>query len=172
MGWNDATWKHNPTCEMWSPDDGHFFPDLEIHHRMQDSGACVPTTLAMLAGAAPADFMGPHLNTQDPRTWSDALIPYGMKLAYVPCDVRQLAYYMEELIGLDDAFLLSYYLHDLHVSPSQDGKLGPSHIVLLYRDKIHDAMMGGPMEAMSHQCLRRHTKRIFRVVPSDHPRGL
>ena len=172
MGWGTDGWNHDPTCELWDPDDGQFFPGLEIHHRMQDSGACVPTTMAMLTGAAPSGFMGPHINTQDPRTWSDALIPYGMKLAYVPCDVRKLAHYMDELIELDDAFLLSYYLHDLRVSPGQDGKLGPSHIVLLYHDRIHDAMLGDHMDAMRHPCLNRHTKRIFRVVPPDHRRGL
>ncbi|CAF5168391.1 unnamed protein product, partial [Rotaria magnacalcarata] len=35
----------------------------------------------------PEDFQG-NLNTQDPVSWSAALKPYGMKLAYCPHDAR------------------------------------------------------------------------------------
>jgi len=167
----DIDWVPDPSCDLWNPDDGRFFPDLEITPLMQGVGACVPTTLAMLTGAHPSAFMVPEMNTQDPRTWSDLLAPYGMGLAYVPCDVRRLEHYLDELVALDDAFLLSYCLHPLDCEPDERGKLGPSHVVLLYRDMIYDARLGTSCQAEEHSCRLRHTKRIFRVVPRGSRRG-
>jgi hypothetical protein len=135
----------------------------------------VATCLAILSGADPGDFDG-KINTQDPVSWSDALAPFGMKLAYVPTDVRKLRFYIEELVGYDDLFVLGFYLAQdpaaLLQDPREDGWLCGSHLVVLHRDRILDPLEGTSVPAMDYCGLRCHTKRVFRVVPAGHRRGL
>jgi hypothetical protein len=99
-----------------------------------------------------------------------------MKLAYCPTDIRKLKYYMRELVELDDLFTLSYYTtNDANIllgNPNADGWLTGSHIVILHRNLILDSGIGEAIEAFDHVCNEYHTKRIFRVVPANHPRGL
>jgi hypothetical protein len=131
--------------------------------------------LAILTGEAPEKFQG-NVNTQDPVSWSEALHPWGMKLAYCPTDARKLKHYIEELVRLDDLFTLSFYTtldHDKILGePDSRGWVAGSHIVVLHRGSILDSRSGTVHNALGDPCIEYHTKRVFRVVPDDHPRGL
>lgn len=160
---------------LWSNVEENFFRDLQIEPIQQRGPHCVSTVLAMLTRQKPEDFQG-KMNTQDPSSWSQVLQPYGMKLAYCPMDVRKLKFYMNELIAFDDLFTLSYYTTlDPSVilgDPDSKGWITGSHIIILHRDKIFDPALGTVTPALEHYCNNYHTKRIFRVVPADHVRGL
>jgi len=166
---------YNLNATLWRKHDDCFFRALDIRPIRQRGPACVSTTLAMLTGKLPEDFQG-KMNTQDPSSWSEVLQPYGMKLAYCPSDVRKLKFYMNELIAMDDLFTLSYYSSvdpkDILGDPDSAGWITGSHIVILHRDKIIDPATGTATPALEHYCNEHHTKRIFRVVSSDHIRGL
>ncbi len=47
-----------------------------------------------------------------------------------------------------------------------------SHIVILQGGDIIDPARGDRMPALEHRGMEKFTKRIFRVVPANHPRGL
>jgi hypothetical protein len=129
----------------------------------------------MLTGKRPEDFQG-NINTQDPVSWSAALQPYGMKLAYCPHDARKLKFYIEELIALDDLFALSFYTTEdpnkILADADSTGYVTQSHLILLHRDKIYDSTHFRCEPARYHRCVDHHTKRIFRVLPVTHARGL
>lgn len=133
------------------------------------------TVLAMLGGDAPERYQG-IVNTQDPVSWSEALHDAGMKLAYCPTDCRKLKHYLDELVQLDDLFTLSYYTSlDRDVilgEPDERGWIAGSHVVILHRGAVLDPASGTAFDARAHHCNEYHTKRIFRVVPRDHARGL
>jgi hypothetical protein len=160
---------------LWPDTSEYFFRDRSFLPREQCGLTCVATCLAILSGANPSDFDG-KINTQDPVSWSDALLPFGMKLAYVPTDVRKLRFYIEELVRYDDLFLLGFYLPRepaaLLRDPQEDGWLCGSHLVVLHRDRIVDPMEGTSVGAVGYCGLEYHTKRVFRVVPVGHRRGL
>lgn len=80
---------YDANCRLWPPSDESYFRDRIIRALQQTGPHCVSTVLAMLTGDAPETFQG-KVNTQDPVSWSDALMRYGMKLAYCPTDVRKL----------------------------------------------------------------------------------
>lgn len=163
----------NTKSNLWPDQKEHWFGDRTITPQRQEGPACLRTSLAMLAGKSPADFSA--VNTQDPISWSDSLKPYAMKLAYCPFDVRKLRFYMDELIALDDLFLLCYYTGgptDMLRDPREDGWVCGSHVVILHRASIIDPMYASTTPAKEHSCNGKHTKRIFRVVPADCPRGL
>ena len=104
-----STFQSDRNTPVWPAEEGeHYFRDLVIRPLRQRGPTCVSTCLAMLTGKRPEDFQG-NINTQDPVSWSAALQPYGMKLAYCPHDARKLKFYIEELIALDDLFALSFY---------------------------------------------------------------
>ncbi|CAF3392692.1 unnamed protein product [Rotaria socialis] len=161
--------------KLWPNVDENFFRDREIKPIRQSGPHCVSTVLAMLTEQTPETFQG-QMNTQDPSSWSAVLQPYGMKLAYCPMDVRKLKFYMDELIAIDDLFTLSYYTSNdpsiILGDPNPTGWITGSHIVILHRDKIIDPASGTVTPALEDVCNKYHTKRIFRVVPSDHARGL
>jgi hypothetical protein len=177
-------WKPDASAPLWDATDknelgGPFFNNLEIEHIRQSGPTCVPTTLAMLARATdadigPEDFM-PLINSQSPHTWSKALKPYGMQLAYCNQDLRRMEYYIDELVEYDDLFLLCFYSSDPPYEPDGSGKLCTAHIVTLHRDVIIDTAQSDKnsvVPASDYHRLARQTKRIFRVVPSGHPRCL
>jgi hypothetical protein len=168
-----AVYDRNAT--IWHSRDEQFFHDRKIQPLLQRGPHCVSTVLAMLTGNKPEDFQG-QMNTQNPRTWSQVLQPYGMKLAYCPMDVRKLKFYMDELIAMDDLFTLSYYTcadsKDILGDPDSTGWITGSHILILHRDQILDPQTGTATSAREHYCNECHTKRIFRVVPSDYACGL
>lgn len=178
-------WKPNASAPLWdveSEDEpqGPFFADLCIEHMRQSGPTCVPTTLAMLARSTgadvgPEDFM-PIINSQSPHSWSEALKPYGMQLAYCNFDLRRLEYYIDELVEMDDLFLLSFYSKDPPYDPEvEGGKLCTAHIVTLHRDNIIDTARGGEqaiVSASDYNRSMRQTKRIFRIVPKGHARSI
>ena len=175
-------WKPNASAPLWDEESecepkGPFFRDLEIEHIKQIGPSCVPTTLAMLARSTGAD-VGPDdfkeiINSQSPHTWSKALHPYGLQLAYCNHDLRRLRYIVDELVAHDDLFLLCFYSVDPPSDPDENGKLCTAHIVTLHRDKIIDTAKShlcGVSLASQYPRLERQTKRIFRVVPAGYPR--
>ena len=166
---------YDRTCALWPQSNESYFRDRTFRVLRQSGPACVSNVLAMLTGQTPDYFQG-IINTQDPVSWSEALRPWNMKLACCPTDIRKLKYYMRELVELDDLFTLSYYTtNDANIllgNPSADGWLTGSHIVILHRNLILDSGIGEAIEAFDHVCNEYHTKRIFRVVPANHPRGL
>jgi hypothetical protein len=162
------------TSRLWPDPAEHFFRDRELVPVQQQGPHCVSTALAILAQEAPSRFQG-RINTQDPVSWSEALQPWEMKLAYCPFDVRKLRFYMDELVALDDLFLLCYYSplgEALLADPDDRGWVCGSHVVVLHRDRVLDPLRGDALPAHEHPCNNHHTKRIFRVVPLDSPRGL
>lgn len=172
-----STFRSNADTPVWPAEDKeHHFRDLVIQPLCQRGPSCVSNCLAMLTGKTPEDFQGKHVNTQDPVSWSAALQPYGKKLAYCPHDARKLKFYIEQLIALDDLFALSFYTtmdpDDVLRDPDSTGFVTQSHIVLLHRDKIYDSLDREVIPARDHYGLECHTKRIFRVLPATHARGL
>lgn len=165
----------NSNSHLWSDATGPFFCHRVFTPVRQTGPHCVSTTLAILTGQTPESYQG-SINTQDPVSWSLALSAHGMKLAYCPTDARKLRHYMDELVRLDDLFTLSYYTTQdpkhILADPDDAGWVTGSHIVLLHRDTILDPASGQASPAREHQSNGYHTKRIFRVVPVDHPRGL
>jgi hypothetical protein len=166
---------YDTKSQLWSTEGEAFFRDRVFHAQKQSGPHCVTTVLAMLTGL-PAEVFQGKVNTQDPASWSQALGVSGMKLAYCPTDVRKLRHYMDELRRMDDLFTLSYYTTTDHVrmlgEPDDRGWLTGSHIVILHRRLILDPRSGNVEEAPAHPCNGFHTKRIFRVVPVNHARGL
>lgn len=178
-------WKPNPTAPLWYSGGSHeptgpFFPDLNIEHVKQQGPSCVATTLSMVANSTganttPEDFKD-VTNSQAPHTWSEALKPYGLQLAYCNSDLRRLGYFIDELVEYDDLFLLSFFSKDPPSDPLPSGKLCTAHIITLHKDTIYDTAKdknaGGECVADDYLRLERQTKRIFRVVPLYHPRCL
>lgn len=165
---------YDTTSHLW-PGEESFFRMKHFRAIRQQGPHCVSTVLAILTGETPEEFQG-HVNTQNPVSWSEALYRWEMKLAYCPTDVRKLRHYMDELVRLDDLFTLSYYTSldpdDILGEPNDQGWVTGSHIVILHRRTVLDPASGTSIEAFAHQCIEHHTKRVFRVVPRDHARGL
>lgn len=166
-------------CHLWSTrqqeEQDLSFAGWKVTPHVQASRQCVRTVLGMLTGRAPEEF-DQIVNTQDPVSWSDALERDGMKLAYCANDVRKLKHYADELISLNGLFTLSYYTsasnHILRDPHPKTQWLCSSHIVILHGSLIYDPASGEAVPLKEHKCLECHTKRIFRVVPLSHPRGL
>tara|TARA_B100001750_G_C15483876_1_gene587152 strand:+ start:1209 stop:1754 length:546 start_codon:yes stop_codon:yes gene_type:complete len=177
-------WEPDANAPLWDADEldepiGPFFQDLNIKHVKQKGPSCVPTTLAMLARATGAnvgpEYFMPQINSQSPHTWSKSLKPFGMQLAYCNQDLRRLEYYIDEMVGYDDLFLICFYSTEPPSDPDANGKLCTAHIVTMHKDMIIDtAKEGYYSECMANDYprLNRETKRIFRVVPVGHPRCL
>jgi hypothetical protein len=83
---------------------------------------------------------------------------------------------MDELVRIDDLFTLSYYSSldpkEILGEPNDRGWVTGSHIVILHRRAVLDPALGLSTDAFAHPCNDHHTKRVFRVVPADHARGL
>jgi hypothetical protein len=158
---------------LWTGENASYFQNIKLVPLQQIGPTCVFNTLAVLTGNDP-DYFDGKINTQNPISWSDALIPFGMKLAYCSTDVRKMENYLPELVGYDDLFIISYYsyMSDPLADPDENGWVCGSHIVILHRDKIIDSKKGLAVPAVGHEAGECHTKRIFRVVPADYSRGL
>ena len=160
---------------IWPDSRAHFFTNVSINPLRQNGPHCVSTCLGMLTGLAPEHFQT-RINTQNPSSWSDALRPYGMQLAYCSTDVRKIKYYIPELVSYEDLFVLCYYTSseekEIMREPDPSGWLTGSHIVILQNYNIFDPARGIGENAYEHSCNIYHTKRIFRVVPTDHPRRI
>ena len=167
---------YDTSSSLWSNTNETFFRDRPITPIKQSGPHCVSTVLAMLSGTQPEQFQG-KVNTQDPASWSEALKAYGIKLAYCPSDLRKLRFYLLDLESLDDLFTVSYYIPEEPESIFQDpdpetGWVCSSHIVILQGRDIIDPARGVRVPAVSHRAMDLYTKRIFRVLPAAHARGL
>jgi len=161
---------------LWSGPPETYFQDRLIQPIEQIGPHCVSTVLAMLSGATPERFQG-VVNTHDPVSWSDALRDYGLKLASCPHDNRRVKFYAPELVALNDLFTVSYFTPsepaEVWEDPRpKDGWVCGSHIVILQGGEIIDPARGDRVPALEHRGMEKFTKRIFRVVPANHPRGL
>ena len=176
-------WKPNANAPLWDPQNadepqGPFFPEMAIEHTKQIGPSCVATTLAMIARTTGADVEADDFktitNSQSPHSWSNALKPYGMQLAYCNHDARRIEHYIDELVELNDLFFLCFYSVNPPSDPDANGKLCTAHIVTMHNDTIYDTAKpsgsGGVVLANDYTRLERQTKRIFRVVPLGHPR--
>lgn len=161
-------------CSLWPQQEGPFFASRDLQPIRQSGPHCVSTVLAMLTGEKPEAYQRGEINTQDPASWSAVLHPHGMKLAYCPTDARKLKFYLPELLAHGDLFTLSYYTESSKIlrDPDASGWVCSSHIVLLHRGHILDPSGGTRTPAQEHHAMECHTKRIFRVVPAAHGRGL
>ncbi len=166
--------QYDRKSNLWPNMTEHFFKDQEFRPVRQKGPHCVAAALSIITREAPRYFQE-RINTQDPISWSDALHPWRMKLAYCTFDIRKLRFYMDELVALDDLFILSYYCPigaEILKDPNGRGWICGSHIVVLHRDKIFDSRKGDVAPAHQHECNNHYTKRIFRVVPNDYIRGI
>lgn len=166
----------NTRSSLWSDRSERYFEDRSIQPLVQTGPHCVSTVLAMLSCATPEEFQG-VINTQDPVSWSGALQKYGLKLAYCPSDFRKVRFYAQELAELNDLFTISYFLpldaQQISKDPREsDGWVCGSHIVIIHGGDIIDPARGDRVPVSQHSSMERFTKRIFRVVPVDHSRGL
>lgn len=160
----------------WSPPEAApHFHHLRLTHRVQIGGSCVSTGLSLLTGEEPVAVRA-QLNTQDPVSWSRYLQRHGMKLAYCSTDLRRLRHYVGELLAHDDLFTLSTYSpgnpHDIGAEPDSSGWICSSHFVVLHRDQVYDTRYPHPVALREYGDLDRYIKRLFRVVPANHARGL
>lgn len=169
--------KRDATCPIWNDVDNTKYyanKDFKLAPQEAQKGAgCVAIALAIVTQTTKQSLFVDTINTQDPVSWSEALKPFGMKLAYCAVDIRRVKHYMDELLLLDDLFLISYYTDrrgKFTDEPDKTGWVCGSHIIVLHRDTIFDAGKSTP--AKEHACNEYHTKRIFRIVPLNHPRGL
>ncbi len=178
-----SAWRPNPNAPLWDATvnneaQDQFFADINLNHDRQIGPSCVATTLAMIVRTTGAEVTVEEIkevtNSQSPHTWSNALKPYGMQLAYCNNDLRRIEHYIDELVEHDDLFLLSFYSIDPPSDPDENGKLCTAHIVTLHKDTIYDtaknSSSGGIIAAQDYARLERQTKRIFRVVPLGYPR--
>ena len=161
---------------IWSPrEDASFFHNLQLVHRVQIGGSCVSTGLSLLTGEEPSDIRS-HVNTQDPISWSHYLQRHGMKLAYCSTDLRYLQHYVDELLAHDDLFTISTYspstAQRIGMAPDENGWICGSHFFVLHRNMVYDTRYQAPIPLREYDDIDRYVKRIFRVVPANHMRGL
>ena len=170
---------HCGTRQMQMSHKDHFSQKWRLNTPSRLGPSCVATTLAMIArttGAeVEADDFKTITNSQSPHSWSNALKPYGMQLAYCNHDLRRIEHYIDELVKLNDLFFLVLFTRSTHQAiPDGNGKLCTAHIVTMHNDTIYDTAKhsgsGGVVLANQYERLERQTKRIFRVVPLGHPR--
>jgi hypothetical protein len=133
------------------------------------------TGLSLLTGEEPTAVRA-QLNTQDPVSWSKYLQRHGMKLAYCSTDLRRLRHYADELLAHDDLFTISTYSpgepDEIGEEPDGSGWICGSHFVVLHRDTVYDTRFAHPVALRDYCDLNRYVKRLFRVVPASHERGL
>lgn len=161
---------------LWHEQDNQaYFHDLQLALLRQKGGSCVSTGLSLLTREAPTRVRE-QINTQDPVSWSRYLQGHGFKLAYCPTDLRRLEHYADDLLALDDLFTLSTYspetAREIGATPDEEGWICSSHFVLLHRDTVYDTRYETTIPLADYEDLSRYVKRIFRVVPADHARGL
>lgn len=163
-------------ARCWSPPEASpLFPNLSIQHRTQIGGTCVSTGLSLLTEEKPEEIRK-KVNTQDPVSWSRYLGGYQMKLAYCSYDFRRLRHYVDELLAHNDLFTISTYTptkqDKIGCNPDEHGWVCASHFVVLYRDTVYDTRIDHPVALRDYRDLNRYVKRLFRVVPINHVRGL
>lgn len=152
-----------------------FAHNITLTHRRQIGESCVSTGLSAITGDSP-EFIRDIINTQSPASWSDYLRPFGWQLAYCNTDLRRLDYYIDELVLLDDLFVICTYSpadpYDIAVEPDSNGWVCGSHFFLLHGETIYDSLYSEPQAAFDYQGLEKYVKRVFRVVPDGYRRAL
>jgi len=162
-------------AKLWPTPVEKYFRAIKLTHRVQDGSSCVSTGLSLLTHDDPC-LVREQINTQDPVSWSMYLQSFQMKLAYCPTDFRKLIHFGRELLMLDDLFTISTYSpassEEIGGAPDEVGWICGSHFVVLHRNMIYDTRLEAPVDLREYQDLGRYVKRIFRIVPSGHARGL
>lgn len=152
-----------------------YFTSLRIEHRTQVGGTCVTTGLSLLTGEEPESIRR-AVNTQDPVSWSQYLSKHQMKLAYCPTDLRRLKHFIPEMLAIDDLFVIGIYSPENVIGigrePDEKGWICGSHFILMHQNKIFDTARDEPVTATKYPRLECYVKRIFRVLPRWHGRGL
>ena len=188
--------KHDKTCYLWhivnegereqkKQNNSRYIASVTQfnHKRQQAGGTCLSTCLAILVNGLTGgkrtfddsqiiEEIRLKVNTGAPRTWSEFLHlnTNGYRLAYCNTDHRKLKYYKDELLNEDDLFLISWYSKgDQHrIDTNDDGSIGGSHVVILWKDQIIDTNKDKSYEFNEYMeltgNLERSVKRIFRVV--------
>ena len=164
------------TAALWGrQDNGPYFHKLSIQHRKQIGGSCVSTGLSLLTNEEPKTIRD-QINTQDPVSWSNYLKRFGMKLAYCPTDLRRLRHYKSQLLAINDLFAISTYSssdpNEITQEPDGNGWVCGSHFVVLHRATVFDTRYDQPILLADYDDCERFVKRLFRVVPTEHERGL
>ena len=170
-------WKPDASAPLWhlSKDENHtsFFDDLQLKHLRQIGPSCVATTLCMVAKATGADvtpeYFKARTNSQSPYSWSEALKPFGMQLAYCNHDQRRIEYIIDELKQLNDLFFVSFYSVDPPSDPDENGKLCTAHIITMHGSTFYDTAKssdnGGVCDAVIIRDLKdkqRESSELFR----------
>ncbi|AGX88323.1 hypothetical protein [Candidatus Symbiobacter mobilis] len=166
---------HDLYTNLWPDKNEQFFPNLLIQHRQQIGTSCVSTGLSLLTKEEPSNVRN-QINTQDPISWSRYLQTHGMKLAYCSTDFRRLQHYVKELLRIDDLFTISTYSSlspgEIGAEPDENGWICGSHFVVLYKSTVYDTRWDTPLQLQEYPDNQRYIKRIFRIVPANHERGL
>jgi len=99
-----------------------------------------------------------------------------MKLAYCPTDLRRLKYFIPEMLEIDDLFAIGIYSPENVIGigrePDEKGWVCGSHFIVMHRDRIFDTARDEPVTAAKYPRLECYVKRIFRILPDWHSRGL
>ena len=177
-------WKPDASAPLWHLSKGQnhtsYFDDLKLKHLRQIGPSCVATTLCMVAKATGADvtpeYFKSRTNSQSPYSWSEALKPFGMQLAYCNHDQRRIEYIIDELKQLNDLFFVAStrLIHQVTLMKMANCVQHTSSRCMVQHSMIlrNHADNGGVCDASDYSRLERQAKRIFRVVPVGHPRCL
>jgi hypothetical protein len=91
---------------LWPDTTERFFASLHLHSAPIPGTFSIASIIASLTGGDLEQIMD-RVEANDPLSWSLVLQEYGMKLAYCPTDVRRMIHYLEELVALNDIFILT-----------------------------------------------------------------
>ena len=160
---------------LWPDESQRFFPSFVIHSTVVPGCFSIASIIASLTGGELEAIMD-RIQANDPRSWSMVLQEFGMKLAFCPTDVRRVIHYLDELVALNDVFILTFYTPErpprILAEPDNLGWVCGMHSVLVVRDMIYDPYLDVRQRIYAHHCRHFHTKSIFRVVPARCPRGI
>lgn len=153
---------------LWPDNSQPFFPSLQLDSAPVPGTFSIASIIASLTGGDLEAIMN-KVGANDPVSWSLVLEDYGMKLAYCPTDIRRVIHYLDELVALNDVFILTYYTPErpprILAEPDNLGWICGMHSVLVVREMVYDPYLDIRQRIYAHHCRHFHTKSIFRVVP-------
>ena len=160
---------------LWPDSSQRFFPSLQLNSSPVPGTFSIASIISSLTGADLETIMD-QVEANDPLSWSLVLSEFGMKLAYCPTDVRRVIHYLDELVKLNDVFIVSFYTPErpprILAEPDNLGWVCGMHSVLILRDMVYDPYLDVRQSIYAHHSRHFHTKSIFRVVSADCERGL
>lgn len=160
---------------LWPDNSQSFFPSLQLHSAPVPGTFSIASIIASLTGGDLEVIMD-KIGANHPVSWSRVLEDYGMKLAYCPTDIRRVIHYLDELVALNDVFILTYYTPErpsrILSEPDNLGWICGMHSVLVLRDMVYDPYLDIRQRIYAHHSRHFHTKSIFRVVLKECERGL